>query len=92
MFDRLDINFKYQVLMQELSAVGVKRNQQAVQWTACPLNGFAKDGKPRSCKRSGIAKRCKPPSSLPGGIYSVFQNKPPMLDAFYVELTLKKVR
>ena len=88
MFDRLDINFKYQVLMQEMSAVGVKRKQQAVQWTACPLNGFAKDGKPRSCKRSGIAKRCKPPSSLQGCIDSVFRNKHLILEAFCVVLTL----
>ena len=87
MFDRLDINLKYQVLMEEMSAVGVKRKQQAVQWTACPLNGFAKDGKLRSCKRSGIAKRCKPPSSLQGGINSVFRNKYLILREFYVELT-----
>ena len=87
MFDRLDINFKYQVLRQEMSAVGVKRNQQAVQWIACLLNGFAKDGKPRSCKRSEIAKRCKPPSSLQGCIDSVFRNKHLILEAFYVELT-----
>ena len=53
-FDRLDITFKYQVLMQELSASGVKQNQQAVQWTACPLNGFAKDGKPRFASVAGL--------------------------------------
>ena len=52
MFDRLDINLKYQVLMEEMSAVGI------------------------------------PPSSLQGGINSVFRNKYLILRAFYVELTL----
>ena len=54
MFDRLNINFKYQVLMQEMSAVGVKRNQQAVHWTACPLNEFTKDGKPGLASVAGL--------------------------------------
>ena len=52
MFDRLDINLKYQVLMEEMSVVGI------------------------------------PPSSLQGGINSVFRNKYLILRAFYVELTL----
>ncbi len=38
---------------------GAKRNKTKVRWTFVPLSGFAQDGEPRACKRSGVAERSK---------------------------------
>ncbi len=46
-----------------------RRNEQRVQWTRCPLSGFATDGEPRTCQRNRIAERSK-------GFYSIFLAHP----------------
>ena len=44
-------------------SAGVSRDQQRVQWTLCPTNGFAREGAPWVSSEAGTAKRRDPERS-----------------------------